>query len=127
MINFAGRRLEIEQVTIAVQKLGLKFVVITSPARDDLDDGGALQFYKVTKNILENSLKKLQKKNCDWIIANDVSDKSIGFNSENNEVTIIYKDQKTEKISKVSKSEIAAEIVSRVINNIKVNHAKNFN
>jgi lipoic acid synthetase len=46
---------EIEQVTIAVQKLGLKFVVITSPARDDLDDGGALQFYKVTKNILENT------------------------------------------------------------------------
>ena len=46
---------EIEQVTIAVHKLGLKFVVITSPARDDLDDGGALQFYKVTKNILENT------------------------------------------------------------------------
>ncbi|MBP9491437.1 MAG: lipoyl synthase [Aliarcobacter sp.] len=46
---------EIEQVTIAVQKLGLKFVVITSPARDDLDDGGALQFYEVTKNILENT------------------------------------------------------------------------
>ena len=46
---------EISQVTIAVQKLGLKFVVITSPARDDLDDGGALQFYKVTKNILENT------------------------------------------------------------------------
>ena len=84
-------------------------------------------FAAETKNILENSLKKLQKKNCDWIIANDVSDKSVGFNSENNEVTIIYKDQKTEKISKVSKSEIAAEIVNRVINNIKVNHAKNFN
>ena len=46
---------EIEQGTIAVHKLGLKFVVITSPARDDLDDGGALQFYKVTKNILENT------------------------------------------------------------------------
>ena len=46
---------EINQVTIAVQKLGLKFVVITSPARDDLEDGGALQFYKVTKNILENT------------------------------------------------------------------------
>ena len=46
---------EIKQVTIAVQKLGLKFVVITSPARDDLEDGGALQFYEVTKNILENT------------------------------------------------------------------------
>ena len=47
---------EINEVTIAVKKLGLKFVVITSPARDDLEDGGALQFYKVTKNILENTI-----------------------------------------------------------------------
>lgn len=46
---------EIEQVTTSVLKLGLKFVVITSPARDDLSDGGASQFYRVTKNILEKS------------------------------------------------------------------------
>jgi len=44
---------EIEQVTISVKKLGLKYVVITSPARDDLKDGGAAQFYEVTQNILE--------------------------------------------------------------------------
>ncbi len=46
---------EIEGVTTSVIKLGLKFVVITSPARDDLADGGASQFYRVTKNILEKS------------------------------------------------------------------------
>jgi len=45
---------EIEQVTTAVERLGLKFVVITSPARDDLGDGGAGQFYKVTQNILKH-------------------------------------------------------------------------
>jgi len=43
---------EINQVTTAVLKLGLKFVVITSPARDDLGDGGASQFFKVTQDIL---------------------------------------------------------------------------
>lgn len=43
---------EINQVTDAVERLGLKFVVITSPARDDLKDGGAEQFLKVTKNVL---------------------------------------------------------------------------
>lgn len=43
---------EIEGVTQSVIKLGLKFVVITSPARDDLVDGGAEQFYRVTQNIL---------------------------------------------------------------------------
>ena len=46
---------EINQVTVSVLRLGLKFVVITSPARDDLGDGGASQFYKVTKDILEKS------------------------------------------------------------------------
>ena len=46
---------EINQVTTSVLKLQLKFVVITSPARDDLKDGGASQFYKVTKNILDKS------------------------------------------------------------------------
>ncbi len=44
---------EIEGVTTSVKKLGLRFVVITSPARDDLPDGGAEQFYRVTQNILK--------------------------------------------------------------------------
>jgi lipoic acid synthetase len=43
---------EIDQVTDAVKQLGLKFVVITSPARDDLKDGGAEQFYEVTQNLI---------------------------------------------------------------------------
>ena len=46
---------EVDGVTTSVLKLGLKFVVITSPARDDLKDGGAQQFYRVTKNIIEKS------------------------------------------------------------------------
>ncbi|WP_321313204.1 lipoyl synthase [Halarcobacter sp.] len=44
---------EIEQVTSSVKLLGLKYVVITSPARDDLKDGGAKQFYEVTQNIIK--------------------------------------------------------------------------
>lgn len=46
---------EIQKVTTSVLRLGLKFVVITSPARDDLPDGGAEQFYLVTKDIIEKS------------------------------------------------------------------------
>ena len=61
--------------------------------------------------------KKLIEKNCDWIIANDVSNKSIGFNSNFNEVSIFYKDQedKNEKLTMKKKSEISEEIVDRVI------------
>ena len=46
---------EVNKVTTSVLKLGLKFVVITSPARDDLKDGGAGQFYRVTQDILKKA------------------------------------------------------------------------
>lgn len=48
---------EINQVTQAIIKLDLKYVVITSPARDDLKDGGAKQFYEVTQDIIQKSPK----------------------------------------------------------------------
>jgi len=61
--------------------------------------------------------KKLIEKNCDWIIANDVSNKSIGFDSDFNEVSIFYKDEKIndEKITIQKKSAISDEIINRVI------------
>ena len=60
------------------------------------------------------------EKNCDWIIANDVSNKSIGFESDFNEVTIFYKNNKIsdEKLTIKKKSEISDEIVSRVISQL---------
>ena len=77
-------------------------------------------FAAETNNIEENSKKKLMEKNCDWIIANDVSNKSIGFDSDFNEVTILYKDEKIddEKLYMKKKSEIADEIIYRVISQL---------
>ena len=51
-------------------------------------------FAAETNNLNENARMKLKDKNCDWIIANDVSKEKIGFNSEFNEVTIHYRDTK---------------------------------
>jgi len=74
-------------------------------------------FAAETNDIQENALKKLIEKNCDWIIANDVSNRSIGFDSDFNEVSIFYKDKeiKNEKIMMEKKSVISEEIVDRVI------------
>ena len=71
-------------------------------------------FSAETKDVEINSLKKLNTKNCDWIVANDVSKKDIGFNSDINEVSIFYKNRSSEKIAKMSKSLIANELVRRV-------------
>jgi phosphopantothenoylcysteine decarboxylase/phosphopantothenate--cysteine ligase len=67
--------------------------------------------------VEENAKKKLEEKNCDWIIANDVSNKTIGFDSSFNEVSIYYRDKNMndEKLAIKSKSEISDEIVERVI------------
>ena len=72
-------------------------------------------FAAETNNLVENSLKKLEEKNCDWIIANDISDNSIGFDSDDNQISIFYKDKKNENFKKMSKSLVASEIVNRII------------
>ena len=72
-------------------------------------------FSAETDNLDEYAKKKLSEKNCDWIIANDVSDATIGFDSDFNEVSIFYKNMKYEKIPKMKKSLLADNIVKKVI------------
>jgi phosphopantothenoylcysteine decarboxylase/phosphopantothenate--cysteine ligase len=74
-------------------------------------------FAAETNDIQVNAQKKLIEKNCDWVIANDVSNKSIGFDSDFNEVSIFYKNNKikNEKLTIKTKSEISEEIIDRVI------------
>ena len=53
----------------------------------------------MNSKLNKNATSKLADKNCDWIIANDVSKKNSGFDSDYNEVTIHYKDIKNKKES----------------------------
>ena len=77
-------------------------------------------FAAETNDIENNAKEKLTNKNCDWIIANDVSNKQIGFDSDFNEVTIHYKnkDKIKEKLKYKKKSEISDEIVDRIIDQL---------
>ena len=74
-------------------------------------------FAAETNDIDKNAISKLTNKNCDWIIANNVSKKDIGFESDYNEVTIHYKDPKIkkEKLSLMKKSKISEKIVDRIV------------
>ena len=75
-------------------------------------------FAAETNNVSINAKKKLNEKNCDWVIANDVSDQTIGFGSDFNKISIFYKDKPEENFEKMSKSLVAEEIVKRVIQQI---------
>jgi len=75
-------------------------------------------FAAETNNLNEYAKKKLSEKNCDWVIANDVSDPAIGFGSDFNEVSIFYKNMKYEKLPKMKKSLLADNIVKKVISHL---------
>ena len=75
-------------------------------------------FAAETNNLENNAIEKLKNKNCDMIIANDVSNKRIGFESDLNEVTIFYKNDKKEKLFAKNKSLISEEIVERINNQL---------
>ena len=75
-------------------------------------------FAAETDNLENHAIDKLNEKNCDWIVANDVSNKKIGFNSDFNEVSIFYKNNKIERLKYKPKSEISDELVDRIINHL---------
>ena len=75
-------------------------------------------FAAETNDINLNAKYKLNKKNCDLMIVNDVSKKETGFGSDFNEVTIFYNDNKNEKLKKMHKANIANEIVERLISKL---------
>ena len=75
-------------------------------------------FAAETNSLKNNSLKKLSEKNCDWIIANDISKNDIGFESDFNKVSIFYKNNSEENFPKMRKSSLANEIVNRIISQL---------
>ena len=74
-------------------------------------------FAAETDNLLVNADKKLKGKNLDLIVANDVSDKEIGFNSEQNEVTLITSKEKT-LIERQSKKKVSRQIIDFISDQI---------
>lgn len=64
-------------------------------------------FAAESKDLLDNAKSKLEKKNLDFIIANNILSKETGFASEDNLVTIISKDGHIKNLEKMSKREVA--------------------
>ena len=83
-------------------------------------------FAAETENLNKNAFTKMKEKNCDLIIANDVSEADKGFNSDFNKVNIISNNGKIIQIKKNKKSYIAHKIVEVVLNKFFVDD-RNFN
>ena len=83
-------------------------------------------FSAETENLNKNSIIKMKKKNCDLIIANDVSKKGKGFNSDYNEVSIIDNNGNIKLIKKSKKSLIANRVAEVILDKLLIDD-KNFN
>ncbi len=68
-------------------------------------------FCAESENLMENAKEKIEKKGCDYLVANDISRSDIGFNSDENEVTILDNNGAIKKISKAPKNVIARKIL----------------
>jgi phosphopantothenoylcysteine decarboxylase / phosphopantothenate---cysteine ligase len=75
-----------------------------------------LGFAAETNDLEENARKKLRQKNCDVIVANDISKKNSGLESDENEVTVLFRTGENKKISRTSKKNIARELVKIISN-----------
>ncbi len=83
-------------------------------------------FSAETENVIQNSKAKIKEKYCDLIVANDVSRKESGFNSDYNKVSIIDRKGKIKSIPKNKKSYIANIIAKIILDKLLMND-KNIN
>ena len=72
-------------------------------------------FAAETQNLLENAANKVKKKNLDMIVANDVSLKGAGFNTDTNIVKFLYPDGTVDALEILSKDTVAAILLDRVL------------
>ncbi|MXZ44659.1 MAG: bifunctional phosphopantothenoylcysteine decarboxylase/phosphopantothenate--cysteine ligase CoaBC [Gammaproteobacteria bacterium] len=70
-------------------------------------------FAAETNDVLQNAREKLIRKNLDVIVVNDVSDPTIGFDSDENQVTVVFPETESE-LKKQSKKEIAQQVIELV-------------
>ena len=71
-------------------------------------------FCAESENLIENAKAKIQNKGCDYLVANDISRKDIGFSSDLNEVYILDKNLNICHIEKDTKTNIARRILEKI-------------
>jgi phosphopantothenoylcysteine decarboxylase / phosphopantothenate---cysteine ligase len=77
-------------------------------------------FAAETQNLIESALEKLKKKKLDLIVANDISAPGIGFQSDNNQVSLIGSDERIENLPRMTKKEIANILLDKISNKARV-------
>ena len=104
-----------------VKKTAAKVSIDLDPTPDILAECGQkkgdrilIGFAAETQNMVEEAKRKMRTKNCDMVVGNLVSQQGIGFESDENEVTLVLRTGEVEKIAQALKREIADRILDQV-------------
>src|SRR5699024_216002 len=82
------------------------------------EDQIVVGFAAETENLLDNAMEKIEKKNLDFIVANDITKKGAGFNKDTNIVNIIDRNTNIDKYPIMSKEKVANIIIDKIISTI---------
>ena len=96
--------------------------VLKTISLSDLRPKLLVGFSAESQNLKKNSLKKIKEKNCDWILANSVSEQRV-FNSDTNKVLFID-NNKVFEWPRLNKSEIARRLVKKISEFFKIERIK---
>jgi len=114
VVDYRPVEISDQKIKKSASEMSLKLVQnpdILGSAREVFGFVGTLVgFAAETENLIENARAKLVKKSCDMIVANDVSRDDIGFDSNENEVLLVFPDG-DEKLSKSDKISIARSVI----------------
>ncbi|HZE14069.1 MAG TPA: phosphopantothenoylcysteine decarboxylase [Chthoniobacterales bacterium] len=104
----SARKLKKQKTAFALKLIPTRDILASLPKRRRF---AVIGFAAETHDLKIHAQKKLRAKNCDAIVANDVSGTETGMESDENEVTIFFRDGEIKKISRASKKKIARELV----------------
>src|SRR5581483_7673635 len=105
-----------------VKKTAARLSVELDPTPDILAEAGRKKggrllvgFAAETENLIEEARRKLESKNCDMVVANLVSEQGVGFESDENEVTLVLRTGEAIPVPRAPKAAIANRIFDEII------------
>jgi phosphopantothenoylcysteine decarboxylase/phosphopantothenate--cysteine ligase len=104
----SARKMKKRKTSLTLKLVPTRDILASLPKRRNYLVVG---FAAETHDLKQNAQKKLRAKNCDAIVANDVSGSETGMESDENEVTIFFRNGESRKISRASKKIIARKLV----------------
>ena len=100
-------------------KLALNKDILYEISQEKKSNQYLVGFALETNNEIDNSIKKLENKNLDLIVLNSLNDENAGFNYDTNKVTIIDKQKNILKYDLKSKDDVANDLLTKILNDIR--------